>query len=94
MTIRNYITAAWLVFAVSGLLLGWQVMAYLTNNIPDHILPLVVLLSGTKLAVPVAYTWTMRIGAISLVGLLGSMVALVGTHLYLKFTHNDITPKA
>ena len=94
MTIRNYIIAAWFVFAVSGLLVAWQIVAYLTDSIPDHILPLVHLLSGKHEAIPVAYTWTMKIAVVSSLAFLGSLIALVGARLYLRHTHNDKTRNA
>ena len=82
--IRDYIIAAWIILGVSGLLLLWQFVAYLTDSIPGHILPLVRLISGTEQQIPVAYDWTLKIGMLSLLAFLCSIVALVCGHLYLR----------
>jgi hypothetical protein len=82
--IRDYIIAAWILFGVSGLLLVWQFVAYLTDSIPGHILPLVRLISGTEQQIPVAYDWTLKIGMLSLLAFLCSLAALVCGHIYLR----------
>jgi hypothetical protein len=72
-----YRFAAWGVLVASGLLIAWQVFAFFTGRIPDHILPLVRLLSGSHESVPVAYAWTMRLGLLSVAAFLGAGFLLV-----------------
>lgn len=72
----------WFVLIASGLLIGWQGIAFMEDRIPDHILPVVRLLSGTQEDVPVAYAWTVRLGLFSVVAFFGSGVVLV----WLRFT--------
>jgi len=64
--------------------LVWQGIAWKMDRIPDHILPLVELLSGTAQSVPVAYEWTMRLGFFSLCGAIGSIFVLAATFIFKK----------
>lgn len=89
MTIRNFMAAAWGLLASSWLLLVWQIVAFLTNSIPGHILPLVYLTSGTEEAIPVAYTWTMRMGILSVLAFVASLILLAGVQLRLRYIRED-----
>ncbi|MFT5467086.1 MAG: hypothetical protein ACI8UO_002189 [Verrucomicrobiales bacterium] len=84
MKIQTAIKATWVAFAVSGLLFIWQLVAYLTDNIPDHILPLVKILSGTQESVPVAYSWTIKIGALSVIGLFMTTIFIICAKLEIR----------
>ncbi|MCP5559718.1 MAG: hypothetical protein H7A55_18375 [Verrucomicrobiaceae bacterium] len=88
MKLLHIIAAGWLGFGVSALLIVWQLAAYLNGRIPNHILPFVLLLSGTEEAVPVAYSWTLMIGALSALTCLGSLITLICAHLILRRTRN------
>lgn len=79
-----YRFALWSVLITSGLLIGWQAFAFFTDRIPDHILPLVRLLSGSQESVPVAYAWTMRLGLLSVVAFLGAGFLLAWLHFTRK----------
>lgn len=85
--IRQGITLAWVGLAISGLLLAWQFVAYLTENVPGHILPLVRLLAGTMESVPVAYMWTLQLGLMSALGFLGSLIGLAFGYFWLRQRH-------
>ena len=90
MKLRDFSIAAWLGLGVSVLLIVWQLAAYLTDSIPGHILPLVRLISGTQEDIPVAYSWTLRIGFLSVLLFLGSLITLVGVYIFRRYerTHN------
>jgi hypothetical protein len=92
MKLRDCIKTAWLGIGASALLIVWQLMAYVTDSIPNHILPLVRLLSGTQEAVPVAYSWTIWIGVFSALGFVVSLAALVCLYLLSRLRRNDHTP--
>lgn len=94
MKLHDCIKVAWLGIGASALLLAWQLWAYSTDSIPNHILPLVHLLSGTQEAVPVAYSWTIKIGLVSVLTFLGSLVTLVCAHLLLRHNHKENTRNA
>jgi len=79
--------ALWFLLVATGLLIIWQAFAFFTGRIPDHILPLVRLLSGAHEAVPVAYAWTLRLGLLSIVAFIGAGLALVCLH----FTRRNST---
>jgi hypothetical protein len=87
--LRDCITAARIGLVVSALLLLWQLAAYLTDSIPDHLLPFVRLISGTEQAVPVAYMWTAMLGLFCVLGFLGSLLTLVCANLILRHTRHD-----
>jgi hypothetical protein len=72
-------------------MIAWQLGAYLTGRIPNHILPLVHLLSGTQEAIPVAYMWTLKIGVLSVLMFIGSLAALCCLHI-LRRRFKMITP--
>lgn len=67
----------WSVLIASGLLIAWQAWAYFAGRMPDHLLPWVRLLSGTQESVPVAYSWAMKLGLLSVAAFLGAGVLLV-----------------
>lgn len=77
-----YESSLWLAVITSGLLIGWQGFAFFSGRIPDHILPLVRLLSGTQEAIPIAYAWTPRLGLLSAAVFIGSALGLG----WLRFT--------
>ncbi len=79
-----YRFALWFVLIASGLLIIWQTFAYLSGQIPDHILPLVIRVSGTQEAVPVAYAWTLRLGLVSVVTFVGASFLLGWLHFTRK----------
>ena len=74
---RDIIKGAWFTLVGSGLLLAWQLAAYVTDNIPDHILPIVEVLSGTQEAVPVAYMWTFKLGVLSIAVFVFSLLIVI-----------------
>ncbi len=80
MTPRYYTFALWFVLIASGLLIIWQGLAFFSDRIPNHILPLVRLLSGTQESIPVAYSWTLRLGLLSVVAFVSSALLLVWQH--------------
>jgi hypothetical protein len=67
MNLRTCRLALWFALVASGALIVWQVVAFLSGRIPDHMLPLVRRLSGEHEALAVAYTWTLRLGLLSVV---------------------------
>lgn len=79
-----YRFALWGLLVASGLLIVWQAFAFFTDRIPDHILPLVRLLSGSQESVPVAYAWTIRLGLLSVTAFLGAGFLLVWLHFARK----------
>jgi hypothetical protein len=89
MKLRNYIIGAWVALGGSVLLIAWQLSAYLTDNIPGHILPAVHALSGTQEAVPIAYTWTIWMGLLSVMVFIASLATLVCAHLASRQPHNE-----
>jgi hypothetical protein len=74
---RNLARLIWIVFGISLALLIWQGVAFFTGNIPRHILPAVVMLSGTQESIPVAYSWTLDIGILSVLGILSASASLL-----------------
>ena len=74
---RDIIKGAWLTLVGSGLLFAWQLAAYVTGNIPDHILPVVEVLSGTQEAVPIAYSWTIKLGVLSVAVFVFSLLIVI-----------------
>ena len=54
-------------------LLVWQLLVLATGSYPEHIQPVVKLLSGTEQVVPVAYAWTIRLGLITIAGFIASL---------------------
>jgi ABC-type sulfate transport system permease component len=54
-------------------LLVWQLLVLATGSYPEHIQPVVKLLSGTEQVVPVAYAWTIRLGLITIAGFFASL---------------------
>jgi len=68
-------------FAASSLAIAYQVGAYAFGFIPQHILPLVRLLSGTQEAVPVAYSWTVKFAVISVAVFVASACLTIGLRL-------------
>jgi len=55
-------------------LLVWQLLVLATGSYPEHIQPVVKLLSGTEQVVPVAYAWTIRLALITIAGFLVSLI--------------------
>lgn len=76
-------TAAWLGLGGSTALIVWQMTAYLTGHVPDHIMPLVHLLSGEHEDIPMAYDWTLRIGLASVAIFGGSIATLAAIRIFL-----------
>jgi len=74
----------WCCLILSAALLAWQTVAFVTGNIPEHILSLVVLLSGTQESVPIAYSWTFMLGFISVTGILASSIYLILQKIMVK----------
>lgn len=74
---RNITKLLWLCLVVSLGLIGWQTFAYFTGKIPHHILPLVVQISGTQEAIPMAYSWTIKLALLSIMGLAVSVICLL-----------------
>lgn len=66
------VKVAWGLLGTSVMLIVWQGLAHLTENIPGHILPIVRVLHGTQESVPVAFSWTLKLGLISLICFAGS----------------------
>lgn len=88
MKLRRFITGAWTALASSLLLIAWQLTAYLTDRIPGHILPVVRVLSGTQEAVPIAYTWTIWVGILS-VGMSVASLAILICAYFLPLHRNE-----
>jgi hypothetical protein len=63
--------------AASSLAIAYQIGAYALGCIPEHILPLVNLLSGTHEAIPVAYSWTVRLAVFSVIVFVGSSIMII-----------------
>lgn len=82
----NRLAAAGL--AVSSVAIAYQMGAYAFDCIPDHILPLVRLLSGTQEAVPVAYSWTVLLAVLSTLVFVVSFCIVVG----LRFARRRLIP--
>ena len=62
---RRAAILSWVAFVLSAVLLLWQVHALHSDRIPDHIMPLVILISGSQESIPVAFMWTLYLGLIS-----------------------------
>ncbi len=57
-------------FGVFLVLTLWQAVVFFTKSYPEHILPVVVALHGTKESVPFAYKWTVLLG----IGTVGGLI--------------------
>ena len=64
-------------FFVSAGLLSWQLFAYLTGTIPGHILPVVILISGSEESIPLAYSWSAKLALLSIIGVVIPATILV-----------------
>lgn len=64
-------------FFVSAGLLSWQLFAYLTGTIPVHILPVVILISGSEESIPLAYSWSAKLALLSIMGVVIPATILV-----------------
>ena len=67
-----------------AILLGWQLIVLATNGYPEHIIPVVIFFSGTKESVPVAYSWTLYLAVMTVVGTIASFVGCLVVKLWLK----------
>ena len=84
MNSRFYRIILWVILVASGLLVAWQAFVFFTDGYPDHIMPLVLLLSGSEEAVPVAYSWTLRVGLLSVALFAGTGILLGLLHFSRK----------
>jgi hypothetical protein len=65
-------------------LFGWQLFVLISGNYPEHIMPMVKIFNGTEQALPVAYSWTIRLAALTIVGLLASLIACIVVGRYFR----------
>ncbi len=65
-------------------LLVWQLFVLISGNYPEHIMPMVKIFNGTQQALPVAYSWTIRLAVLTIVGLLASLIAWIGAERYFR----------
>ena len=65
-------------------LLGWQLFVLVAGTYPDHILPVVKMLNGSQESVPVAYAWTTRLAAITIIGVVASLIGCIAMNLRIK----------
>lgn len=70
--------------AFFSVLLGWQLFVLVSGNYPEHIMPMVKIFNGTEQALPVAYSWTIRLAALTIVGLLASLIAWIAAGRYFR----------
>lgn len=86
---RQGIIMGWAGLAISSLLLAGLFALYLTGHLPGYILPLVDLISGKHENEAVAFYWTAWIGGFSVMGILGSLGALVCGHCLIWYRRHD-----
>lgn len=75
---RRLIPYSIVLFAVSLTVCLWNLHAISNDIAPNHILPLVKVLSGTAHSVPVAYQWTIYLTALSVMSTFITGGALIG----------------
>jgi len=86
--LRSIRVTAIVSLAFFTVLLGWQLFVLITGTYPNHILPVVKILNDSQESVPVAYAWTIRLAAITVFGVVVSLIGCIAMILRLRKRQN------
>lgn len=69
---------------ISGCMMMWQIAAYITGNVPEHVEPFVILLAGSEESIPLAYAWAVRLALLTVVCFAASLMVLWALRYFRK----------